>query len=93
MTLQEKKSTMYSLVEQWQQSGSHQTTFSAQHDICIQKLRYWISKYRREMSPEPTFMQINGHMHQGISIRYPNGVELSLPAQVSVSVIRTLIQV
>jgi hypothetical protein len=93
MTLQEKKTAMYSMVEQWQQSGLHQTVFSVQEGISIQKLRYWISKYRHEMSPESAFVQINGQMHEGISIRYPNGVELSLPAQVSVSVIRSLIQI
>ena len=83
---------MYSMVEQWQQSGLYQSVFSGQQGISIQKLRYWISKYRREMSPEPAFVQINCPSHQGINIRYPNGVELSLPAQVSVSVIRSLIQ-
>lgn len=84
---------MYSVVDRWQQSGLYQTEFSVREGISIQKLRYWISKYRQEMSPEPAFVQINGHTHQGISIRYPNGVELSLPAQVSVSVVRSLIQI
>ena len=88
MTLQEKKSAIYSMIEDWQKSGLYQKEFSDQHGLSIQKLRYWISKYHIEMLPEPAFVQINGTMSQGISIRNPNCVELSLPAQVSVSVLR-----
>jgi len=93
MTLQEKKSTMFDLVEQWQGSGISQIEFSQLHDLTIQKMRYWICRYRRETQSDSAFIRLNGFSHQGISIRYPNGVELVLSAQIPVSALKSLIKI
>jgi len=88
MTKQEKKSMMFSLVDQWRQSGMSQSAFARLQNITLFKLRYWIHKQTEQGS---AFVQLNGFFHQGISIRYPNGVELSLPMQTPAIVLKSLI--
>jgi len=89
MTLQEKKAMMHSIVEQWQDSGLSQTSFAQTRDISLSKLRYWVHKSRHE--EEQGFIQLNGFSPSGISIRYPNGVEISLPVQTPVGYLKLLI--
>ena len=88
MTKQEKKSMMLSLVDQWRQSGMSQSAFARLQNITLFKLRYWIHKQKEQGS---AFVQLNGFSHQGIIIRYPNGVELSLPMQTPAIVLKSLI--
>ena len=90
MTKQEKKSMMLTLVEHWQQSGMSQSAFARTQNITLFKLRYWIRK-RQQIEQESGFIQLNEFSHQGISIRYPNGVELSLPIHTPSVILKSLI--
>jgi SOS-response transcriptional repressor LexA len=90
MNKQEKKSMMLTLVEHWQQSGMSQTAFARTQNITLFKLRYWIRKHQ-QIEQESGFIQLNKFSHQVISIRYPNGVELSLPMQTPAVVLKSLI--
>ncbi len=91
MTFQEKRTNMSALVERWQSSGLSQNNFAIQEGMSLVKLRYWIKKQKKAENTEPAFVQLKGFTSQGISIRYPNGVEMMLPAQIPASVIRSLI--
>jgi len=82
---------MLTLVEQWQQSGMSQTEFAKVHDITLVKLRYWICRWRQNDNSTSGFIQLNGYSGQDISIRFPNGVELMLPAHAPVGLIKSLI--
>jgi len=83
---------MQTLVSQWKESGLSQAKFAAQHNLTLVKLRYWIHKLKTGADDDSAFIQLNGFGIQGISLRYPNGVELTLPVQTPVSVLRSLIQ-
>jgi hypothetical protein len=93
MTLQDKRSQMITLVEQWRQSGLSQTGFAQVQNIKLSKLRYWIHKQRHGETDGSMFIELNGLPSSGISIRYPNGVELLLPSQVSAGYIKMLINI
>ncbi len=93
MTLQDKRTMMLTLVEQWRQSGLSQTEFAHIQNIPTVKLRYWIYKLNKAESANPGFIQLNGLASSGISIRYPNGVELILPAQVPAGYLKMLISI
>ena len=93
MTLQDKRSQMTSMVEQWRQSGLSQAGFAQIQNVKLAKLRYWIHKQRQGDTPGSGFIQLNGFPSSGISIRYPNGVELILPAQVPAGYLKMLINI
>ncbi|HQI69626.1 MAG TPA: hypothetical protein PLT47_02680 [Bacteroidales bacterium] len=91
MTKQEKKSTMFGIVEQWQKSGISQAAFAQSQNLTLVKFRYWIQKHRQSQE-SGSFIQLNGFSSScGISIRYPNGVELTIPAQTPLAVVKSLI--
>ncbi|HQM99354.1 MAG TPA: hypothetical protein PLR34_09395 [Bacteroidales bacterium] len=91
MTKQEKKAVMFGMVEQWQESGMSQAAFAQSQNITLVKFRYWIQKHRHSQG-SADFIQLGGFPSScGISIRYPNGVELTLPAQTPASAIKSLI--
>lgn len=90
MTLQEKRTTMLSLVDRWKGSGMSQSDFAQAHQVNLAKFRYWINAQRKGDGDTPAFIQF-GFSHHDISIRYPNGVELVLSGQTSVVVLRSLI--
>lgn len=91
MTLQEKRTQMLSLIDKWKESGMSQVEFAREHRVGLAKFRYWIDQQRKGQPEGPGFIELNSFSGQGISIRYPNGVELSLPAQTSVVALRSLI--
>lgn len=91
MTRQDKRSMMLTLVEQWQQSGLSQVEFARVQNLTLVKFRYWVHRYRQQDGTKPGFIQLSGFAGGDISIRYPNGVELALPAHTPVGVIRSLI--
>jgi hypothetical protein len=93
MTLQDRRSQMITLVEQWHQSGLSQAGFAKAQNIKLAKLRYWIHKQRHCEPHGSGFIQLNGLPSSGISIRYPSGVELILPAQVPAGYIKMLISI
>ena len=93
MTLQDKRSQMITMVDLWQQSGLSQTEFSRAQNVKLATLRYWIHKHRQGETTGSGFIQLTGITSAGISIRYPNGVELLLPVQVPAGYIKMLISI
>jgi len=89
MTKQEKQAIMRNTFEQWQESGLTQAAFAKMHSIPKATLSYWVNKFRQEEGQD--FIQLNGLSAYGISIRYPNGVEVGLPMQTSAGFIKHLI--
>jgi len=92
MTQTEKRASMQTLVNLWKESGLSQAKFAAQHNLALVKFRYLIQKLKPDNDDDSAFIQINGFGSQGIGLRYPNGVELLLPVQTPVGVLRSLIQ-
>lgn len=82
---------MLSLVDRWKESGMSQVDFARSHQVDLSKFRYWVCRQRKDQGGDPAFIELNGFSLPDINIRYPNGVELSLPAQTSVVVLRSLI--
>jgi hypothetical protein len=93
MTLQDKRSHMTTMVEQWRQSGLSQAGFAQVQNVKLAKLRYWIHKQRQGELHGSGFIQLSGLPSSGISIRYPNGVELILPVQVPAGYLKMLINI
>ncbi|KAF5033494.1 hypothetical protein DSECCO2_606120 [anaerobic digester metagenome] len=93
MTRTEKKAVMQALVNRWEESGLSQAKFAVQNNINLAKFRYWIHKQKPLAEGDSSFIQLNGFGMQGINLRYPNGVELTLPVQTPVSVLKSLIQI
>ncbi len=91
MSKSKKRSEMFSIVEQWQQSGMSQKAFSQEKGINIYTLRYWINKSSRQQNESSGFVQLNEPSVADICLRYPNGVELLLPVHTSLSLIKGLI--
>ena len=91
MTSSEKREWMYELVRQWKNSGLSQAKYAEQHSLTLVKFRYWIKRLNEPADNESGFVQLNGFSSQSISLRYPNGVELLLPAQTPVNVLNGLI--
>ncbi len=93
MTQIEKSASMHALINQWKESGLSQAKFAAQHNLTLVKFRYWIKKLKPATDGDTDFIQLNGFATQGISLRYPNGVELLLPVQTPIGVLRSLIHI
>jgi len=68
---------MFDLVRKWQSSGQTQIEFAKKHEIGIHTLKYWIYKLR---IPE-------------ICLRYPNGIELLIPAQTPINFLKELLKI
>jgi hypothetical protein len=59
---QDKTTSMFELVEQWQQSGQSQKRFILEHDIKLATFGYWVKKYRQHHSGEIGFARVEpGH--------------------------------
>ena len=91
MSREEKSNLMLSLVEQWQQSGLSQVDFAKGNNIKLFTLRYWIDKSRRMIDSGSSFIQLSDPVGAPVCLRYPNGVELLLPVDTPVSLIKGLI--
>ena len=88
----EQKEQMYYHYQQWKQSNLTQTDYALQQDLKIHTFKYWIQKFNKEHIKTSGFIAIEPLIPTEINIRYPNGVELALPAQTSFKIIRELIQ-
>jgi hypothetical protein len=91
MSRKEKQNQMLAIIEQWQQSGMSQTLYSQTHGIKLCTLKYWINKSRQLKTGHQDFIQLSNPVGSGLCLRYPNGVELLLPLQTPVSMLKGLI--
>jgi hypothetical protein len=81
---------MYSLIEQWQESGQPQQSFCKERNLSYTTFYYWLRSYRRRMD-ESNFLPVEVSSGSHIEIRYPGGVVLQLPASTKLSVLKQLI--
>ena len=86
-----QKEKMQAVVSRWRDSGLSQAEYARKNELNLQTFRYWISKLRKDEDDAPAFIALDGFAPTQISLHYPNGVELILPAQTSVSVLKGLI--
>ena len=92
MSRKEKQNQMLAIVDQWQQSGLNQTLYSKTHGIKLCTLKYWINKSRQlKTGHSQDFIQLSSPVSSGLCLRYPNGVELLLPVQTPLSMLKGLI--
>lgn len=82
---------MLSLVEQWEQSGETKVQFAKGHEISLHTLNYWLYKRSKQVGGSEGFIKLTPVVSGEISLRYPNGVELHIPAKTSISTISQLI--
>jgi hypothetical protein len=81
---------MMSLIERWQQSGKTHKLFCQEQNLAYSAFYYWLKRYRREID-ESSFLPLEISSGSFIEIRYPGGVTLQLPAQISLSALKQLI--
>lgn len=88
---QHKEQMLYHY-QQWKQSRISQVEYATRNQLKIHTFKYWIQKFNKEQSKSSGFIAIEPLLPTEINIRYPNGVELALPSQTSLKIIRELIQ-
>jgi transposase-like protein len=92
MTIEERREKMLQLVSDWQQSGQSQKAFAETHGIKLFTFRYWIQKQREQSQHTDAFLQLGAPLSAAaITIRYPNGTELQLPANTPLGTIKGLL--
>jgi len=72
---------MFSLIEEYQQSGQSQNQFCAEKNLPKSTFLYWLKKYRRDKSPTSGFIPLHfSHKHYSgdYSIELPNGIRIHL---------------
>ncbi len=79
-------------VVRWHSSGLSQAAYAKQEDINLHTFRYWVKKGQQEAQPFDGFVHLGQVPAADISLRYPNGVELYLPAQTPAKTILRLIK-
>ena len=82
MSKNEKRSEMFSIVRQLEESGMSQRAFSRVNGI---------SQTRQQQKLSSGFVQLNESAIADICLRYPNGVELLLSVHTPISLIKGLI--
>lgn len=90
MSIQERRKEMLLLVEQWHESGQTQKDFARDHGITKSKMGYWVRKAQQK-EDQPGFVALTPFPGEGITLRYPNGIELMLPSQTPVHILKRLI--
>ena len=81
-----------SLVTDWQTSGMTQVEYAKENNISIHTLRYWVYKRKKKTQHPEAFVELkNIFKGNDILLRYPNGVELHVPAGISAQSLKSLI--
>ena len=92
MSKNARREQMLELVHQWQQSDLSQKAFAELHQINVHTFRYWIHKARKTSSTTERFIELPiPEVSAQICVRYPNGVELYLPASTPADTLQTVI--
>lgn len=93
MSRQERQKQMQSLVEEWMQSSYSQRQFARHYQINVNTFRYWIHKMRSDQTSSDGFVELPlPTSDPQLCVRYPNGVEVFLPASTSPQTLQTLIR-
>ena len=86
--MQEKKSVMFALVEQWRKSGLTRRVFVEKQGLGIQSFDYWCKKQYNEVvkyKESPTFIEVshtpllmNEKSHPQIELELPSGLQIRI---------------
>lgn len=87
-----KSQRMYDLVEQWKMSGKTQAVFAHEQQIGLHTLKYWLQKFRSKHDGQESFIRLDQVASADIRVRYPNGVELIVPAHTPVATLGSLVK-
>jgi hypothetical protein len=85
-----RQEEMFSLIEQWQESGKTQQLFCQEQELTYSTFYYWLKRYRQGLD-ESNFLPVEISSGSHIEIRYPDGVVLQLPAEVRLSTLKQLL--
>jgi hypothetical protein len=92
MNTDHNSSQVQSIVAGWPDSGMTQVEYAKSNDITIHTLRYWLYNRKKKSVSSPAFIELkNIFKGSGILLRYPNGVELQVPAGSSLQTLKALI--
>ena len=81
-----------SIVAGWYESGMTQVEYAKENNISIHTLRYWVYKRKKKTQHPEAFVELkNIFKGNDILLRYPNGVELHVPAGISAQSLKSLI--
>jgi hypothetical protein len=83
---------MRELVAEWRSSGMSQKAFAKEHKLNLHTFKYWLYKFRQQNDGSGNFIRLDHITAKEICLRYPNGVELLVPAQTPASTLRELIK-
>lgn len=83
---------MYELVEQWKVSGKTQTEFAREQQIGLHTLKYWLQKFRGKDQDQGSFIRLDQVVSADIRVRYPNGVEMIVPAHTPAATLVSLVK-
>ncbi len=88
----ELRDKMFDLVKLWSESGDSQHDFAEKHQISPSKFKYWIRKANGQAAVEPAFIPLNHPISiSHCFLRFPNGVELHVPASTPLHALRQFI--
>ena len=77
-----KTERMFTLVEQWKQSGITRKEFCRQADIKVGTFAYWVAKYKKDnqQSDPGGFVRVEASAQPAsrVEITYPNGVRICI---------------
>jgi hypothetical protein len=97
---QVKTERMLQLVREWEESGKTQKEFVEEHGIKVHTFQYWITKKKRIGQRDSGngvksqgFIELKPSENSCILVRYPNGIELHLPGNTPVSMIKSLLMI
>jgi hypothetical protein len=81
-----------SIVAGWHESGMTQTEYAKSNNITIHTFRYWLYKRKGKPMPGAAFIELKSIFKgNGILLRYPNGVEIQVPAGTSLQALKALV--
>ncbi len=82
---------MLSLVSEYRTSGKTQSVFAREHEINVHTFKYWLYKSRQKEDDNNSFIRLDPMPGHQICLRYPNGIEMLVPAQIPFATLRQLI--
>ena len=85
---------MSGLVAQWRGSGISQRRFASDHGISFPTFKYWLGKFKPGQASPADFIELEvpAGPTERICINYPGGVQVLLPPNTPVNVLRNLVR-
>ena len=85
-------------ITEWQKSGKPREVFCREKDVTVATFAYWRTKIRKIESPHPQvkdgFVRYNlpSTPTKGFTIEWPDGMKLSLPENIKLQELATLVR-